>query len=232
MRIPLIPHRDADAAESVACLGSRAARWTTRVAVAGLVLLAPRTIAGQGATGGSNNPADVQFMQGMIAHHAQALAMVAMISTNTTRPELQMIGERIRISQQDEIGMMQRWLTVHREVVPTLDSNNVAHMPPSTMPGMQMSGSTTMMMPGMLTPEQMTHLANARGTDFDTLFLKGMIQHHEGALLMVKDLFAASGSAQTPEVFTFASGADADQRAEIKRMQIVLAAITGQGHTS
>lgn len=196
------------------------------------MLSLPHPVAAQPAGGSTNNTADVQFMQGMIAHHAQALAMVAMISSNTTRPELQLIGERIRISQQDEIGMMQRWLTAHHEVVPVVDSNNVAHMPPSTMPGMQMAGSTTMMMPGMLTPGQMTQLANAKGTDFDTLFLKGMIQHHEGALLMVKDLFSANGAAQSPDVFTFASGADADQRAEIKRMQAVLAAINGRGQKS
>jgi uncharacterized protein (DUF305 family) len=231
MRLRPTPHRDSDLAVSELRRFPRLVRAAAGIAVAGAVLAAPPEVMAQAATG-SNNTADVQFMQGMIAHHAQALAMVALISTNTTRPELQMIGERIRISQQDEIGLMQRWLTAHHELVPTLDSNNVAHMPPSTMPGMQMSGPMTMMMPGMLTPEQMTQLANAKGTDFDTLFLKGMIQHHEGALVMVKDLFAARGAAQTPDVFTFASGADADQRAEIQRMQAVLAAITGQGHKS
>jgi uncharacterized protein (DUF305 family) len=227
MRTLPTPHRDADLAELLAHMVSSRARWMMGIVAAGIAVLSPQAIPAQAAGGGTNNPADVQFMQGMIAHHAQALAMVAMISANTTRPELQLIGERIRISQQDEIGLMQRWLTAHHEVVPVVDSNNVAHMPPNVMPGMQMSG-TTMMMPGMLTSEQMTQLANAKGTDFDTLFLKGMIQHHEGALLMVKDLFAASGSAQAPDVFTFASGADADQRAEIKRMQIVLASITGR----
>lgn len=225
MRIHLTSHRNADLPESIGRVVSHHARWTTAVAVAGLALVAPRPIAGQ-AAGTGNNAADVQFMQGMIAHHAQALKMVALIPTNTTRPELQLIGERIRISQQDEIGFMQRWLATHHEVVPTVDSSNVAHMPPGMMPGMQMSGSTTMMMPGMLTPEQMTELTNARGADFDTLFLKGMIQHHEGALLMVKNLFGTNGAAQTPDVFTFASDADADQRAEIKRMQTVLTAIT------
>jgi uncharacterized protein (DUF305 family) len=232
MRIHLTSHRDTDLAKSIARAVARAARRTTGIIVAGVALSSPQSLAGQSPGGGTNNPADVQFMQGMIAHHAQALAMVALISTNTTRPELQMIGERIRISQQDEIGMMQRWLTAHHEVVPTVDSNNVAHMPPTMMPGMQMSGTTTMMMPGMLTPEQMTQLANAKGMDFDTLFLKGMIRHHEGALLMVKDLFGTNGAAQAPEVFTFASDADADQRAEIKRMQTVLTAIGSQGHKS
>ena len=175
--------------------------------------------------------ADVQFMQGMIAHHAQALAMVALIPTHTSRPELQMIGDRIKISQTDEIALMQRWLTDHREVVPTVDGDNVAHMPGADMPGMHMSGGT-MMMPGMLTPEQMKQLADAKGTQFDTLFLVGMIHHHEGALAMVKSLLGTTGAAQGPDVFTFAADADADQRAEIKRMQAVLATINSQGHKS
>lgn len=225
MRIRLTPHRNPDVLESIARVRARPVRWMTGLVVAGVVLSVPQPTAGQAAGSGTNNAADVQFMQGMIAHHAQALKMVALIATNTTRPELQLIGERIRISQHDEIAMMQRWLTAHHEVVPTVDSGNVAHMPPSTMPGMQMSG-TTMMMPGMLTDEQMTQLANAKGTEFDTLFLTGMIRHHEGALLMVKDLFSANGSAQAADVFTFASDADADQRAEIRRMQTVLTAIT------
>jgi uncharacterized protein (DUF305 family) len=180
---------------------------------------------------GKPDTADVQFMQGMIAHHAQALAMVALIPTHTTRPELQLIGQRIKISQTDEIAFMQRWLQERNEVVPTLDTDNVAHMPGSQMSGMQMSG-TTMMMPGMLTPEQMKQLADARGTQFDTLFLIGMRHHHEGALAMVKSLLATPGAAQTPDVFTFAADADADQRAEIKRMQTVLDTINGQARKS
>ena len=175
--------------------------------------------------------ADVQFMQGMIAHHAQALAMVAMIPTHTTRPELQLIGQRIKISQTDEIAFMQRWLQDRNELVPTLDADNVAHMPGSAMSGMQMSG-TTMMMPGMLTPEQMKQLADAKGTQFDTLFLIDMTQHHNGALAMVKSLLATPGAAQGSDVFTFAADADADQRAEIKRMQAVLVTINGQAKKS
>ena len=166
---------------------------------------------------------DVAFMQGMISHHAQALAMVALIPTHTTRQAIQLIGERIKISQQDEIALMQHWLQDHREPVTTVDSNHVAHMP--GMEGM------SMMMPGMLTPEQMTQLAQAKGTAFDTLFIEDMIRHHEGAIKMVKDLFA-TGSGQAPDVFTFASGADADQRAEILRMRSVLNAITNGGSKS
>jgi len=179
-----------------------------------------RTLAAQTAT----DTTDVTFMQGMIAHHAQALAMVALIPDHTTRQEIQLIGQRIKISQTDEIALMNRWLEDHHEPAPTVDSNHVAHYP--------WMGGMTMMMPGMLTPEQMTQLAQAKGPAFDRLFLEGMIHHHEGALAMVKDLLAIPGAAQAPEVFTFASDADADQRAEIKRMQSVLNAITHGGSTS
>jgi uncharacterized protein (DUF305 family) len=184
-----------------------------------LVIVA-RTMAAQSAP----DTNDVAFMQGMIAHHAQALAMVALIPTHTTRQEIQLIGERIKISQQDEIALMQHWLQSHHEPVTVVDSNHIAHMP--GMEGM------TMMMPGMLTPDQMTQLAQAKGPAFDRLFLEGMIRHHEGAIKMVKDLLAIPGAGQAPEVFTFASGADADQRAEILRMRSVLNAITSGGSKS
>jgi uncharacterized protein (DUF305 family) len=183
------------------------------------------TIAAQATAGGPARPdtTDVQFMQGMIAHHAQALAMVALIPDRTTRPDLQAIGLRIKISQQDEIAFMQRWLRDRQQVVPTVDSGNVAHMP-----GMQMAGGAmpemAMMMPGMMTPEQMARLREAKGATFDRLFLEGMIRHHEGALTMVKNLLSTPGAAQAPEVYTFASDADADQRAEIQRMRSVLTA--------
>jgi uncharacterized protein (DUF305 family) len=173
--------------------------------------------------------ADVQFMQGMIAHHAQALAMVALIPDHTTRPELQAIGLRIKISQQDEIAFMQRWLRDRQQVVPTVDSGNVAHMPGMQMAGGSMPGMT-MMMPGMMTPEQMAQLRAAKGAAFDRLFLEGMIRHHEGALTMVKNLLSTPGAAQAPEVFTFAADADADQRAEIQRMRSVPTHPTGDSH--
>jgi uncharacterized protein (DUF305 family) len=197
------------------------------------LVLVPGTLAAQAA--GGADTADVAFMQGMIAHHAQALAMVRLIHDRTTRPELQAIGLRIKISQQDEIAFMQRWLADHHEVVPTVDSSYIAHMPGGQMAGMHMSGGT-MMMPGMMTPEQMAQLAAASGPTFDRLFLEGMIRHHQGALTMVKNLLNTPGAAQAPEVFTFASDADADQRAEIKRMRTVLDALprgtttTGDAH--
>ena len=159
------------------------------------------------------NPADVAFMQGMIAHHAQAIAMSAMIASHTTRREMQLIGERITVSQRDEIGLMQRWLERHHEKVPD-PGQHAAHE------GMMMPGDT--LMPGMLTAEEMSQLAAAKGDDFDRLFLRGMIRHHGGALTMVARLFASQGAAQDPEVFGFASDVDADQRAEIARMQMLL----------
>jgi uncharacterized protein (DUF305 family) len=196
------------------------------IRVAGLlavIFVTPhRAIAAQATV----DTSDVKFMQGMISHHAQALAMVALIPDHTTRPALQLIGERIRISQQDEIALMQRWLLDRHQDVPTVDANHMAHMPGT------MAGMTMMMMPGMLTPEQMAQLAQAKGPAFDRLFLEGMIRHHEGALAMVKGLLATPGAAQAPEVFTFASDADADQRAEIKRMRSVLATITNEGSRS
>jgi uncharacterized protein (DUF305 family) len=182
-----------------------------------VLLAVARSMAAQSAP----DTADVNFMQGMIAHHAQALAMVALIPSRTTTTSVQLIGERIRISQQDEIKLMQHWLEAHSQPVPTVDANDVAHMP--GMEGM------TMLMPGMLTPEQMAQLAQAKGLAFDTLFLVGMIHHHEGAIAMVKDLKATPGGGKAPDVFTFATDADADQRAEIIRMRSVLNAITHAG---
>jgi uncharacterized protein (DUF305 family) len=210
---------------------ARSCRWAGAVGLAAALLVAPsHTIAAQ-ASGGTDS-ADVKFMQGMIAHHAQALAMVALIPDHTTRPELQMIGQRIKISQQDEIKLMQRWLDEHHQPIPTVDANNVAHMPVTQMsPGMQMS-EMSMMMPGMLTPEQMAQLTQAKGPEFDRLFLEGMIRHHEGALTMVKNLLGTQGAAQAADVFTFASETDADQRAEIKRMRSVLDTITNEGRKS
>ena len=155
------------------------------------------------------NAADVAFMQGMIMHHGQAIEMVALIGTRSTNPVLKSLGERIDVSQKDDIVMMGRWLRDH-------------HVAPSGHEGMDMGGHE-MLMPGMLTAAQMTALAKARGAEFDRRFLTGMIQHHEGALTMVKDLFATTGAAQPTEIFRFASDVDADQRAEITRMRALLA---------
>ena len=158
------------------------------------------------------SPADVQFMQHMIMHHAQAVEMTALIESHTQNARLRSLGERISRSQSDEINFMKRWLMTRGEPVSPA-------MP--EMPGMDMS-SHQMLMPGMLTPKQMDALRKAKGEEFDELFLKGMIQHHNGALSMVKDLFDSAGAGQDAELFNFATDVDSGQRAEIKVMQTML----------
>jgi uncharacterized protein (DUF305 family) len=147
--------------------------------------------------------ADVQFIQGMIGHHGQAVEMTALLATHTASADMRKLGQRIAISQQDEIVMMQRWLEVRGE----------------ERPGPH---ATHALMPGMLTPEEMDRLANARGGEFDRLFLAGMIKHHAGALRMVEELFSHEGAGQEPDIFAFASEVDADQRMEIDRMTAML----------
>lgn len=175
-------------------------------------------------------PADIQFMQGMISHHAQALAMVSLIPSRSTRQDMHLLGQRIAISQHDEIILMQHWLEDHRQTVPTVDSQFVVRMPGMPMAGMSMPGMQQdsskhwMMMPGMLTDDEMAALAKATGPAFDRLLLEGMIRHHQGALTMVSNLFHTPGAGQAPDVYAFASGVVADQTAEIARMQKMLAA--------
>jgi len=151
--------------------------------------------------------ADVQFMQGMIGHHQQAIDMTELLATRTGSDVMRKLGQRIEISQADEIRMMQRWLTVRGQTVPDEHA-------------MHMHGAT--LMPGMLTAEEMDRLAAAKGPGFDRLFLEGMIKHHGGALTMVEELFSHEGAGQDSEIFMFASDVDADQRAEIARMGALL----------
>jgi uncharacterized protein (DUF305 family) len=151
--------------------------------------------------------ADVKFMQGMIGHHEQAVEMVALMPDRTARPEMKMLGRRIDESQTDEIKMMEHWLQARGQSLPDPHAHH-------------MHGAT--LMPGMLTEEQMAQLTAAKGAEFDRLFLQFMIQHHQGALIMVKDLFAAKGAAQDSEIFAFATDVDADQTAEIQRMAAML----------
>ena len=166
------------------------------------------------------SPADVQFMQGMIMHHAQAVEMTALIESHTQNKELSLLGERISHSQSDEISFMKRWLIARGESV----APAMPEMPGMNMSGMDMSRHSmhTMLMPGMLTEKQMDALKNAKGEEFDHLFLKGMIQHHGGALVMVKDLFDTAGAGQDAELFNFATDVDSGQRAEIRIMQTML----------
>lgn len=158
------------------------------------------------------SPADVQFMQGMIMHHAQAVEMTALIESRTENKELRSLGARISRSQDDEMRFMKRWLTARGEPLSP---------PMHDMPGMDMSQHHSLM-PGMLTAKQMDALKNAKGQEFDHLFLKGMIQHHNGALTMVKDLFDTAGAGQDAELFNFATDVESGQRAEIRIMQTML----------
>ena len=158
-------------------------------------------------------PADVAFMQGMIMHHQQAVEMTALIESHTENKNVRSIGAKISSSQADEIRMMQRWLKARGQAT---------SMSMPGMPDMDLNGKPMAPMPGMLTPEQMTALKAARGAEFDRLFLTGMIQHHGGALVMVKDLFETAGAGQDAEIFQFVTDVDNGQRAEIKIMQKML----------
>ena len=154
--------------------------------------------------------ADVAFMQGMIGHHAQALEMTELLKTRSESADMKKLALRIEVSQADEIKLMQAWLRDRGHPVPDVHAHH-AH------------GAT--LMPGMLTPDEMARLAAARGTAFDALFLELMIKHHQGALDMVKALFASRGAAQDSEINAFARDVNADQQMEINRMAAMLAAI-------
>jgi uncharacterized protein (DUF305 family) len=151
--------------------------------------------------------ADVRFMQGMISHHAQAVEMSDLVDNHTSSEAMRKLAQRIQVSQADEIKMMERWLSTRGAEVPAAHAHHAM-------------GATSM--PGMLTAEEMARLSAAKGRDFDRLFLEGMIKHHEGALVMVKDLFATRGAGQDSDIFAFASDVDADQRMEIDRMRGML----------
>jgi uncharacterized protein (DUF305 family) len=163
------------------------------------------------------SPKDVEFMQGMIMHHAQAVEMTALINARTENKELRLLGARISHSQAEEIKFMEGWLTARSK--PT--TMPMPAMPGMDMPGMDMS-KHEMLMPGMLTAKQMQALRDAKGKEFDRLFLEGMIQHHGGALTMVKDLFDTAGAGQDAVLFNFATDIDSGQRAEIRIMQVML----------
>jgi len=151
--------------------------------------------------------ADVSFMQGMIMHHSQAVKMTDLLRVRTHNKELRELGKRISISQTDEMKYMRQWLEDRGQPVMHMDHMNMDAMP---------------LMPGMLTPQQMTALEQARGASFDHLFLTGMIQHHSGALVMVQELFDTPGAGQDAVLFDFATDVDNTQRAEISIMRSML----------
>lgn len=163
----------------------------------------------------ARSPKDIEFMQGMIMHHAQAVEMTAWIEARTENKALRLLGSRISQSQSDEMNFMRRWLLARNESTEMKMSME--------MPGMDMSEHQHhMLMPGMLTPKQMEALKNSKGAEFDRLFLEGMIQHHQGALDMVKELFETTGAGQDAELFNFATDVDSGQRAEIRIMETML----------
>ena len=161
------------------------------------------------------NKADVEFMQGMIPHHAQAVKMCAMAPTHAGKREVKLMCERMLVSQSDEVKMMRIWLLDRGQFVPAPDATH--HK--MTMPG---GMEHDMLMPGMLSDEEMAKLDKARGAEWDRMFLNGMIKHHQGAIKMVEDLMAAPGAAQGDDIYAFASDVFADQTAEIERMQKLL----------
>jgi uncharacterized protein (DUF305 family) len=162
------------------------------------------------STAPMHTAADAAFMQGMIGHHAQAIEMVALLKTRTASQDMQLLGLRIEVSQNDEIKLMQTWLRERGESVP---SEHAHHM------------AGAKLMPGMLTKEQMSRLSASKGTEFDRLFLELMIQHHEGALTMVKELMASPGAGQESNLYAFVADVEADQSAEITRMRRMRAAL-------
>lgn len=155
-------------------------------------------------------PADVEFMSGMVPHHAQAVIMAGWAPSHGARADVTRLCARIVAAQSSEIGMMRRWLRERNEVVP--DSTSTRHV-------MRMNGAVhDMLMPGMLSDDEMAALGRARGSAFDRLFLTGMIRHHQGAIAMVKDLLQHGDAGHDETVFRFANDVVSDQSAEILLM--------------
>ena len=157
--------------------------------------------------------ADVEFVQMMLPHHQQALEMTALVEDRAADPDLAQLAERIEVSQQDEIALLEKWLSQRGEMVSGMHGGHGDHG----------GAGGHQDMPGMLTPAQMAELDAARGADFDRLFLTRMIQHHRGAVSMVTDLFDTYGAGQDETVFKFASDVNVDQSTEIARMERMLA---------
>jgi uncharacterized protein (DUF305 family) len=167
--------------------------------------------------------ADIRFMSGMIGHHSQAITMARMAPTHGAGPAVSRLASRIINAQQDEIVTMQQWLRDRHQPVPDAGTMGMK----MTMNGME----HVMLMPGMLTEAQMQQLDQARGGDFDRLFLMFMIQHHRGAVSMVQKLFNTYGAGQDELVFKFASDVNVDQTTEIARMEKLLAALAAEDHS-
>jgi uncharacterized protein (DUF305 family) len=163
--------------------------------------------------------ADIDFMSGMIHHHAQAIVVSKWAESHGATPGFLGLTGRIINAQTDEIRLMQTWLEDRNVVPPKLDSLGNVIMDHASHAGHGMGG---MVMPGMLTPVQMDSLQAARGAEFEVLFLRYMIQHHRGAISMVKTLFSSHGAGQNETIFKFAADVEVDQSTEIKRMYTML----------
>jgi uncharacterized protein (DUF305 family) len=198
------------AAAAVAACGARTPASTAAAP------LSPAAVARADSGRPAYTRADVHFMSGMIPHHAQAVLIAGWAPSHGANPSVRALCERIVVGQRDEIGLMQRWLRERHEQVPDGDASH------AMMPGM----AATTLMPGMLTAEQLAQLDASRGPEFDRLFLKFMIQHHQGAITMVDQLFGSQGAGQDDRVFKFASDVYADQTTEIDRMTSMLDAMS------
>jgi uncharacterized protein (DUF305 family) len=216
--------------------------------------------------------ADVQFMQHMIVHHAQAVEMTRLVPDRTSRPDILSLARRIQASQADEIALMQRWLSDRGAAYPNVSATLETRPDPAGAPahhgearhaaghdhpghtgharpepdhdhldehhapdhhGQYAEGPTheEHQMAGMLTSEQIARLASVTDSEFDRLFLEYMIYHHEGALIMVSELFASAGAGQETAIFQFASHVESDQRGEIDRMGAMLNDSPHHDHT-
>lgn len=156
--------------------------------------------------------ADIDFMQGMIHHHAQAIKISRWAASHGASSEVIVLTGRIITSQADDIALMRQWLEDRNQSAPKVDSLGEIEMDHS------MHGAHDMQMPGMLSAEQLAQLDAARGEEFDYLFLTFMIQHHRGAIDMVRTLFSSHGAGQDETIFKFATEVEVDQSTEIKRM--------------
>ena len=206
----------------------RRSSFLRRTAAALAVALATLVVQG-GAAGAQSTPpaaaarpavnaADVHFMSGMIPHHAQAVKIAGWAASHGASPAVVRLCERIVVGQRDEIELMQTWLRDRGQPVPPADAMRMRMMHDGV--------AHDMLMPGMLTDEELARLDRARGPEFDRLFLAAMIKHHEGAIGMVDQLFASPGAGQDEVVFRFASDVYADQTTEIEHMSKMLAAMS------
>ena len=162
--------------------------------------------------------ADVKFMTGMISHHAQALIMSGLAPENNASPQVQTLAARIINAQKDEIATMQTWLRDRGQPVPEVHIDGLMLM----IHGTDMDHSDHMNMAGMLSQEQLVELSNEKGRKFDELFLKYMIQHHQGAVTMVQTLINTDGAVQDEQAFRLSTDINVDQITEIERMKRML----------